>query len=35
VSAFLEGHAGGLDVVRFVLFSAGDLQIYREVLADL
>jgi O-acetyl-ADP-ribose deacetylase len=35
VSAFLEGHAGGLDVVRFVLFSAGDLQVYREVLADL
>jgi O-acetyl-ADP-ribose deacetylase len=35
VSAFLEGHAGSLDVVRFVLFSTGDLQVYREVLADL
>jgi O-acetyl-ADP-ribose deacetylase (regulator of RNase III) len=35
VSAFLEGHAAALDVVRFVLFSSGDLQVYREVLADL
>jgi O-acetyl-ADP-ribose deacetylase (regulator of RNase III) len=35
VSDFLEGHAGGLDVVRFVLFSSGDLRVYSEVLADL
>ena len=35
VSAFLEGRPGALDVVRFVLFSAGDLLVYGEVLADL
>jgi O-acetyl-ADP-ribose deacetylase len=35
VSAFLEGHPGALDAVRFVLFSAGDLQVYREALARL
>jgi O-acetyl-ADP-ribose deacetylase (regulator of RNase III) len=35
VSAFLEGRPGALDVVRFVLFSSGDLQVYREALAAL
>jgi O-acetyl-ADP-ribose deacetylase len=35
VSDFLEAQPGALDVVRFVLFSAGDLQVYSETLAAL
>ncbi len=33
VSAFLEAGPGQLDVVRFVLFSQGDLQVYADALA--
>jgi O-acetyl-ADP-ribose deacetylase len=35
VSDFLEEQPGRLDVVRFVLFSSGDLRVYDEALASL
>ena len=35
VAAFLEQHAGQLDVVRFVLYGARDLAIYSDALARL
>jgi O-acetyl-ADP-ribose deacetylase len=35
VVAFLEGHVGQLDVVRFVLYGARDLAVYSDALARL
>jgi O-acetyl-ADP-ribose deacetylase len=35
VAAFLDEHPGRLDVVRFVLYRAGDLAVYSEALARL
>jgi O-acetyl-ADP-ribose deacetylase (regulator of RNase III) len=35
VSDFLHAQPGGLDVVRFVLFSTGDLRVYSAALASL
>ena len=35
VAAFLDEHPGRLDVVRFVLYGAGDLAVYSEALARL
>lgn len=35
VVAGIEAHPGGLDLVRFVLFSQGDLEVYEAALAAL
>ena len=34
VAGFAAAHAGTLDLVRFVLFSAEDLAVYERALAD-
>jgi len=34
VADFLRANPGRLDLVRFVLFSAGDLEVYRNALAE-